>query len=126
MNNKENFTKEYFDQRVKDFVTKDYFSEKTKDFVTKKYFDEKLDKRFSDFKVEMIRETRAMLYLGLSEHFENAKAYHQKETERYIGAIMEKNKDDMRAYYDQIRTVENTGKDHEKRITKLEWSVNGV
>ena len=75
------------------------------------------------FKSDLIKEERAMLHEALLESLENAKAYHQKETDRYIGALMAEWKEESRAFHDYMKGIKDITENHEKRIGKLEWHV---
>ncbi len=121
-----------------DYITKEYF-EKTLDkklnnFVTKEYFDKNLndtlDIRFRNFEKsfkaslisDLIKAERAMLHEALIESLENAKAYHQRETDKYIKIILDEWRDESRAFHDYMKGIKDVQDTHEERILKLEFS----
>lgn len=138
--------KDYKDEIVTKGFIEELFDKRLDEKLDKK-LDEKLDIRFSAFSVEMIKEMRATIYTSINESNENMKAYYEKQTERYVGAVREEFSDMMMVYGDQMqvindqlyemsqemkshnqqmRILQGTDNDHEKRISKLEWSVNGA
>jgi hypothetical protein len=73
---------------------------------------------------DLIKEERAMLHEALMESLENAKVYHQKETDRYIGALMAEWREESKGFHDYMKGIKSTSENHEERILKLEWAVN--
>lgn len=65
--------------------------------------------RLDVFRVEILKEIRAMIHEALLGAIENAKIYHQKETERYIGALFEQQAEILKAYLDEMRSMRETG-----------------
>lgn len=92
-------------------------SDDSNELVTKGYL---RDVFKVELKNEIITEVRIMLHQALLESFENAKIYHQRETDRYIGAMMEQHRDEMRVYSDQFKSMMQRIENHEKRIGVLE------
>jgi hypothetical protein len=117
-----------------DYITKEYFErtldKKLDNFVTKEYLDKTLDTRFRDFEKrfksslisDLIKAERTMLHEALIESLENAKVYHQNETDKYIKVIMDEWREESRAFHDYMRGIKDTQDGHEERILKLEFS----
>lgn len=87
--------------------------------VTKDFLEERLD----NFKVDLIKDVRVMIHEALIESIENAKIYHQRETEKYMKIIMDEWRDERRAFYDSLKEVKDIQEVHEGRISGLESAV---
>jgi hypothetical protein len=64
------------------------------------------------------------LHEALLESLENARIYHQKETEKFIKIQMDEWRDESRIFHDYMKGIKDTQDIHEKRITNLELRTN--
>jgi hypothetical protein len=90
------------------------------ELVTKEYLEGNFKKSLIS---DLIKEERILLHKALFESLENAKIYHQNETERYIKVLMDEWRDESRVFHDYMKGIKETQDSHAKRISGLETVI---
>lgn len=130
MNKNETITKKYLEKNFatkeyleKNFVTKEYLDMKLENFVTKDSLEIILDRRFGAFKIDIIKDFRAINHQMVNEIMENAKTYFSDESDKRMTALKQGFNDDLKGYRDGVATIQKKVDNHEERISGLELKI---